>query len=241
VTSAHPPTYRDALALLDDAAVPHLVGGAYALRHYTGIERETKDLDLFVRRGDVERGLAALRAAGFETELTSAAWLAKATRDDHLVDLIFASDNGVAVVDDLWFAHAESGAALDRDIEFIPVEEMIWSKAFVMERHRFDGADVTHLIRARGDRLDWERLVTRFGANWRVLLAHLVLFGFVYPRERAAVPPDVVADLVRRLEGEDATPPEPAAICRGTLLSREQYRVDVERWGYRDARELTRT
>ena len=34
-------------------------------------------------------------------------------------------------------------------MRLIPVEEMIWSKGLIMERERFDGADVTHLIRAR--------------------------------------------------------------------------------------------
>ena len=36
-----------------------------------------------------------------------------------------------------------------------PAEESLWCKAFVMERERFDGADVAHIILAYGDRLDW--------------------------------------------------------------------------------------
>jgi hypothetical protein len=121
----------------------------------------------------------------------------------------------------------------------IPVDEMIWSKAFVMERHRFDGADVAHLLRARAERIDWQRLLTRFGANSRVLLAHLVLFGFVYPRDAARVPAPVMNDLLRRVEGELRVSADASTVCRGTLLSREQYQVDIERWGYTSARELT--
>ena len=30
----------------------------------------------------------------------------------------------------------------------------------------------------------------------------------------------------------------PDAVCRGTILSREQYLADIECWGYRDARRL---
>ena len=41
--------YRHALAILRDAGAPHLVGGAYAYARYTGIERHTKDFDVFVR------------------------------------------------------------------------------------------------------------------------------------------------------------------------------------------------
>ena len=44
--------YLNALRVLSDAKVPYLLGGAYALAHYTGIVRHTKDLDLFVRPAD---------------------------------------------------------------------------------------------------------------------------------------------------------------------------------------------
>jgi hypothetical protein len=45
---------------------------------------------------------------------------------------------------------------------------MIWSKAFVMERERFDGADVAHLLRSMGPRLDWDRILRRFDRYWEV-------------------------------------------------------------------------
>ena len=73
-------------------------------------------------------------------------------------------------------------------VQIAPAEETIWSKAFVMERERFDGADVAHLILGHGDKLDWQRLLERFGPHWRVLLAHLVLFGFIFPSARSRVP-----------------------------------------------------
>ncbi len=66
---------------------------------------------------------------------------------------------------------------------------MIWSKAFIMERERYDGADIAHLILACGRDLDWRRLLGRFGRRWRVLLSHLVLFGFVYPGGAGAASP----------------------------------------------------
>jgi hypothetical protein len=70
-----------------------------------------------------------------------------------------------------------------------------------------------------------------------VLLSHLVLFGFVYPGQRAMVPSWVMEDLIARLETEAATPAPSARLCRGTLLSRAQYLVDIEKWGYQDARK----
>jgi hypothetical protein len=110
---------------------------------------------------------------------------------------------------------------------------MIWQKSYIMERERFDGADVQHLLRARGHRLDWDRLLARFGPDWRVLLCHLVLFGFVYPEEREQVPVEVLDDLTNRLR-DDPTGAERR--CGGTLLSRTQYLTDTEDWGLTDPR-----
>jgi hypothetical protein len=42
-------------------------------------------------------------------------------------------------------------------------------------------------------------------------------------------------DLITRLRSETRTA-GPERLCRGTLLSRQQYLVDVQEWGFRDAR-----
>jgi hypothetical protein len=228
--------YIASLTALTEAEVPFLVGGAYALEHYTGISRDTKDLDVFVHPRDVEPALQALAAAGFRTELTFSHWLGKALLDDLVVDVIFASGNGVAVVDDEWFRHAADGTILGVPVRLCPAEEMIWSKGFIMERERYDGADIAHLLRARADQLAWPRLLRRFGPHWRVLLSHLVLFGLIYPCERDRLPRRVMDALLHRLQKELAQPAPAGPVCGGTLLSRAQYLVDVDSWGYRDAR-----
>ena len=57
--------YRQVLNVLTESGIPYLVGGAYALAHYTGIHRDTKDFDIFLTRRDVDRGLDILSAAGY--------------------------------------------------------------------------------------------------------------------------------------------------------------------------------
>jgi len=228
--------YVDVLRRLRADGVPFLIGGAYALERYTGVSRRVKDIDIFVRPADRDRALAPLAQAGYVTEVTSPVWLGKARCGARFVDVIFSSGNGVAEVDDEWFAHAEPGQVLGVPADFCPAEETIWSKAYVMERERYDGADVLHLVRARGPRMDWERLLRRFGPHWRVLLSHLVLFGFVYPGEQHLVPDGVLRELLGRLATERARPPEVGALCQDTLLSKAQYRTDIERWGFRDGR-----
>ena len=229
--------YRHVLEALREGGVEFLVGGAYAFTRYTGIERSTKDFDVFVRYTDRHRALEALADAGFDTEETFPHWLAKAFWGDDFVDIIYSSGNGVAPVDDGWFAHAPEADVLGLRVKISPPEEMLWSKAFVMERERYDGADVIHLLRAGAATLDWDRLLHRFGSHWRVLLSNLVLFGFVYPGERARIPRHVMDTLLARLAGElDTSDPDAAKLCQGTVVSRQQYLIDVQEWGYTDGR-----
>jgi hypothetical protein len=121
-------------------------------------------------------------------------------------------------------------------VRLCPPEETIWSKAFVMERERYDGADISHLLRACGLRLDWARLLRRFGPHWRLLLSQLVLFGFIYPSEHTQVPAPVLEELLRRLQKEMRSSPPAERVCQGALVSRAQYLVDIESWGYQDPR-----
>jgi hypothetical protein len=230
--------YRDVLKSLTRAEVPFLLGGAYALAAYTGIERHTKDLDVFVRPRDCERVLEVLGATpGIHTEVTFPHWLAKAFHaGGDFIDIIFSSGNGIATVDDEWFTHAVPAEVVGQAVRLCPVEETLWSKCFIMERERYDGADVAHLLRARGRGLDWPRLLRRFGPYWRVLLAHLVLFGFIYPGERDKIPPGVLQNLLERLRKDKSIDKTGPPVCNGTLLSREQYLIDIEKWGYQDPR-----
>jgi hypothetical protein len=228
--------YRDAMEVLNRANVPFLVGGAFAFIHQAGIDKSTKDLDIFARPSDVQRLLEACATAGYETELVFPHWLAKIRSPEGFIDVIFNSGNGVAKVDDGWFEHATSGQVLNVPVKIAPPEETIWSKAFVMERERYDGADVSHLILALGERLDWQRLLDRFGPHWRVLLAHLILFGFIFPSAPSRVPDWILRDLLQRVEAEIASSDTAEPVCYGTLLSWSQYLGDVLGGAFRDAR-----
>ena len=225
--------YLRSMAALQDADVPFLIGGAYVMEMCANVSRRTKDFDLYIRPHHVDPALGALARAGFNTEVTSPHWLAKARHGRDYVDLIFRAGNGLCEVDDSWFARAHDDELLGMRVKLAAPEEMIWMKAYIMERERFDGADIAHLLVSCGDKLDWSHLVRRFGPDWRVLLSHLVLFGYIYPSEQGRIPRSVMDELIERLRKES---PGQEHVCRGTLLSRKQYLVDVKKWGFRDAR-----
>jgi hypothetical protein len=226
--------YRNALSHLSASSIPFLVGGAFAYERRMNLECETKDLDVFLLEKDVPRALTIFDDAGCRGEVAFPHWLAKVYCGDYFIDLIFSSGNGVARVDEEWFQHAEESEVLGERVRLCPLEETIWSKAFIQERERFDGADVLHLIRQFGPELDWSRLLQRFGPHWPVLFGHIVMFGFVYPGMRHRIPYWVLDELLRRYVGGSGD--YEGRLCNGTLLSREQYLYDVQHQGYRDGR-----
>jgi hypothetical protein len=115
-------------------------------------------------------------------------------------------------------------------------EDLIFHRPFIWERHRSDMSDIAHLILTYGMRMDWDRLVRRAGEHWRLLLAQIHFFDFVYPGRGDSIPRPVREELLER--ARDALYEEGAArdICQGTLISRFSFAIDVKEWGFRDMR-----
>jgi hypothetical protein len=201
----------------------------------TGARPPTKDLDIFIRPLDLGPALSALEQAGFRTEVTLDHWLGKARKEGSVTDLIFGSANGLCRVDDAFMRRTRRGLVFDLEVELVGPEDMIFSKAFVMDRERYDGADIHHLLLAAGPTIDWSYLLDRFGSHWPVLLSHVVLFDFVFPSERGAIPERVRRTLFARSEDELGRDPPAIKLCRGPLLARRAYLRDIEA-GFIDAR-----
>jgi Uncharacterised nucleotidyltransferase len=232
--------YIEATRILDAAGIPFLVGGAFALLVYTGIARNTKDFDLMVLPRDKHRIVDVFRGAGFHADLLFSHWLAKVHHGELFIDIIFNSGNGLCPVDELWFKNAREAELFGVAVKISPPEELLWQKCYIMERERFDGADVAHLIRSCGAQMDWDRVLSRFGADWRVLLSHLILFSYVFPSEKNSIPKRVLHELLMKVTSELTHPSPETNLCRGPYLSRAQYLFDIERWGFEDARHESR-
>jgi hypothetical protein len=229
--------YRRALQALNDAGVPYVVAGAYAIYEHTGIYRQTKDLDLFFEPSAVLPAARALRAAGFTMRLEDLHWLAKGMMGERFVDLIYGMGNGVALIDDQWFQHSRPGVLAAQPVRIAPAEELIWHRLFISERHRHDVSDILHLLVCLGDVLDWERLMMRVGPHWPLLLAQLQTFSYVYPGYRSNIPVWVMEQLIEQARADVGRDQEDAAdVTRGTLISRFSFTIDTREWGFSDPR-----
>ncbi len=226
--------YVEALRELSELGLPYLLAGTYAVSAYTGITRETKDLDVFCKAGDYPRILAHFKDKGYAVEIEDERWLGKVFKGRNFFDVIFASSNGTMPVGDAWIEHACRIEVFGTPVQIIGPTELIWSKCFIQLRHRYDGADVAHLILRAHDRIDWNRLLGYMELHWEVLLTHLLNFRWIYPAERDVVPVWLLDELLDRLANQRQLPAPQMKVCRGRMFSRVDYEIDVKEWGYAD-------
>lgn len=225
--------YRNALQLLAENQFSFLVGGGFALRRYTGIMRDTKDLDLFCKAGEYPKILKIFAEQGFLTELTDVRWLAKVYKNEKYIDLIFNTVNNICTVDDTWFDHSVEGEVYGIPIRFIPPEELLWCKIYVQNRERYDGADVNHIILKYGHQLDWHRIWSRLEQHWHLLMAQFMSFQFVYPSERDIIPRWLFDALVEKAKEQYELPVPVEKVCLGPIIDQTQYGTDIRDWDYK--------
>jgi hypothetical protein len=226
--------FRRWLEILHGSGVPYALGGAYSHYAFTGVWRDSKDLDAFVRPQDVRSLLDAFEAEGFDAEVRNPHWLAKIHSPPHLLDLLFAVRHMTRIrITDDWLQSGLAARFLGVPTRMLGPEETIATKAYIANRDRFDGADILHIIRALQGELDWQRLIELLEGDEEILFWHLVLFAFVYPMHRDWLPR---ALMERAFESVQATPALfGARAFRGTVLDPESFLVDVTELGYRDA------
>lgn len=213
IPEANAKAFRQALHALNNSGVPYVVGGAFAMHHYSGVWRNTNDLDIYLERRCVPSAVHALTRAGFrdhgEMAVDDRHWIYHAVKNETFIDLIWQPPNRLRPVDSSFYAEGEDGALLEVPVCFMPPEELIWAKIFTMNRHRCDWPDIFHIVRAMRDRLDWQHLIDNMDEHWPVLLSFVVLFDWVYPGESDAIPDTVRNQLIERKQAHPPSPQEP--------------------------------
>ncbi|MGI8598756.1 MAG: nucleotidyltransferase [Chitinophagaceae bacterium] len=226
--------YRKALDLLEESGSDFMLGGAFAMFQYTGIYRDTKDLDVFCKPSEYPAILKHFASKGFETDLYDVRWLAKVYHGEYFIDIIFNTVNNICTVDDSWYEHATEGEFIGKKVKFISAEDLFWCKSYVHNRERFDGADINHLILKRGKELNWERVLFRMEQHWHILLSEIIMFQFVYPSEfHDIIPKWLFDELMSRAQDQYELPPPREKVCRGPIIDNTQYKIDVMEWGYK--------
>jgi hypothetical protein len=171
------------------------MGGAFALAHYTGRWRNTKDLDFFVLPQHRQEIIHSITRAGFKDYFDDKpydrSWIYRAIRDEALIDVIWTLPNHRMEVDPHWFQYGSPLAVQGVNVFAIPAEELIWIKLFVLQRDRCDWPDIMDLLRAKGPDLDWKRLISRMDSDLPLLQAAVILFAWLSPNVAASLPEEI--------------------------------------------------
>jgi hypothetical protein len=183
--------YRQVLTAAEHARIPFAVGGAFAVATYTATWRNTKDLDLYVLPEYKERMIEMLTSLGFTDYYEKVPydrwWIYRATRDDTIIDVIWAMANHRAQIDDLWM----SGPEIELNghpVRVLPAEAMLWDKLYIMQRDRCDWPDVLNLIHSAGNGIDWEYLINRMDEDRALLAGALSVFRWIAPGRALELP-----------------------------------------------------
>jgi hypothetical protein len=211
------------------AGIPFAFGGAFATAVYTGELRNTKDFDFYIRPEDRGAMLDVVSQAGlrdhFERLPYDRSWIYRASDGEVIVDTIWAMANQRAVVDMAWLTRGPLVELQGETMRAIPVEELIWSKLYVVQRERCDWGDVLNLIDAQAGRLDWDHLLHRMGEDAPLLSGVLALYGWLSPQRSDVIPERVWERLgIQRLGGHPAD---------GSLTTTRARLLDARPWFHR--------
>ena len=149
---------KRAAAALREADVPFLLGGSLASWARGGPESR-HDLDLMIKRSDVERAVAALTAAGLRAEDPPEEWLVKAWDGDTLVDLIYCP-KGLPMDDDV-IARGEELSVLGMEIRVMALEDVMATKLMAITEHSLRYEGLLQIARALREQIDWDSVRAR--------------------------------------------------------------------------------
>jgi len=223
--------YREVIRRARDKGISFAFGGAFATALYTGELRNTKDFDLYLLPADREKMIHAMEEAGLSDHFPrlsyDQSWIYRGSRNDVIVDAIWAMANHRTVVDQDWLGRGPEASIKGERLRAIPLEELIWSKLYVLQRERCDWTDIFNLLDARVDRVDWEHLLLRLGEDQPLLAGALRVFCWVAPDRLPAIPSSV-----RTRFGL----PEPSGSVDPELSRARARLLDTRPWFNRHAR-----
>jgi predicted nucleotidyltransferase len=198
--------YRQVLKMAQRRSIPFAVGGGTATMLYTGRPRQSKDIDLFLAPEHREEMVQVTRECGlvdlYDEQPYDRAWIYRAHDGAAIVDVIWSMANYRTRVDATWL---EKGPEIEMDglrIRVVPAEETLWCKLYILQRDRCDWPDALNLLNTVGPDLDWQRVISRLGADTPLLSGLLSVFAWLCP-DRAR---DLPRSLWHRLKLEYPAP-----------------------------------
>ena len=151
-------TFKRAVAALQDAEIPFLLGGSLATWAHGGPETRN-DLDFMIRPEDAERAQRALVDAGMDAEDPPEDWLLKVRDGDVVVDLIH-HPTGFEITDQVIARGPEKNVAA-MQMRVMAIEDVLASKLLALGEHSLDLEGSLQLARAVREQVNWSEVRAR--------------------------------------------------------------------------------
>ena len=180
-------TFKRAVAALEGAEVPFLLGGTLACWARGG-PRTHNDLDFMVKPEDAERALEALVAAGMRPERPVEDWLLKAWDGDVLIDLIH-HPKGLEITDEV-IARGELRDVAAMQPRVMALEDVLTSKLLALGEHSLDLEGSLQIARSLREQIDFGEVRARTAGSpyARAFFALLDELGIGEPEPGAVSP-----------------------------------------------------
>jgi len=200
--------YAGFMAEAQRRQIPFAMGGGMAISAYSGCLRNTKDMDLFILEQDSQEVLEITRQLGLDEYLAvpyDPTWSYRSARDGYILDFLWRMLNGRSSVHPDWLTKGWELRVRGTSFRLLPVEELIWTKLYIVRNDRCDWPDLLSLLYAHGPGLDWDRLLDQLEEDAPVLGAVVNLFRWLSPKVACQFPDSVWGRL-------GLSPPVPEAL-----------------------------
>lgn len=184
--------YRDVIEAIRGVGQPFALGGTFASVYYTGIFRDTKDLDFFILPEARQQFIEALSSLGLtdyhDVEPYDRKWIYRGTKDGYIIDLIWDMANYRANLDSEWVTCGPMVDIRGEFVRILPIEELIWNKIYILQRPRCDWTDVLNLLYIRIEEIDWKRLLQKLEPDEYLFAGVLSVFLWMCPGRAKLIP-----------------------------------------------------
>lgn len=189
--------YERVMRTANERGIPYAIGGALAVGAYTERWRNTKDIDLYTLPAHRERMMQTFADCGlcdYHDKLPyDRRWIYRGFDEasGSIVDVIWAMANMRTDVDGDWLDRGKEFVTGDICFRVLPVEELIWSKLYVMQRERCDWPDILNILYGTATTLDWHHMLRRVGDDAPLLKGVLSIFAWMCPQAAESIPDSV--------------------------------------------------
>jgi hypothetical protein len=115
-------------------------------------------------------------------------WIYRGWNDNLILDLIWSLPNHRLDVDEGFLTRGKLIHIYDTELRLLPIEELMWSKIYVMQRERCDWPDLFNIMNYSSQEIDYGYLIDRMGQDAALFGGVLSAYRWLCPLKAQELP-----------------------------------------------------